>query len=90
MAQASFEPGISRSRVLRSAVAPHWLGPCMDFTEKNSIEFDKRTDFWLNLKREIQQKFFRYGFSDQTINEFLKFRIGNYKGFGITLGHHKG
>ena len=25
-AQASFEPGTSRSRVLRSAVAPHWLG----------------------------------------------------------------
>ena len=26
MAQASFELGTSRSRVLRSAVAPHWLG----------------------------------------------------------------
>ena len=26
MAQASFEPGTSRSRVLRSAAAPHWLG----------------------------------------------------------------
>ena len=26
MAQASFEPGISSSRVLRSAAAPHWLG----------------------------------------------------------------
>ena len=26
MAQASFEPGNSRSRALRSAVAPHWLG----------------------------------------------------------------
>ena len=25
MAQASSEPGTSRSRVLRSAVAPHWL-----------------------------------------------------------------
>ena len=25
MAQASFEPGTSRSRVLRSAAAPHWL-----------------------------------------------------------------
>ena len=24
-AQASFEPGTSRPRVLRSAVAPHWL-----------------------------------------------------------------
>ena len=26
MAQASFEPGTSRSRVLRCAAAPHWLG----------------------------------------------------------------
>ena len=26
MAQASFEPGTSRSRVLRSAAAPRWLG----------------------------------------------------------------
>ena len=26
MAQASFEPENSRSRVLRSAAAPHWLG----------------------------------------------------------------
>ena len=26
MAQASFEPGTFRSRVLRSAAAPHWLG----------------------------------------------------------------
>ena len=26
MTQASFEPGTSRSRVLHSAVAPHWLG----------------------------------------------------------------
>ena len=26
MAQASFKPGTSRSRVLRSAAAPHWLG----------------------------------------------------------------
>ena len=26
MAQASFEPGTSRFRVLRSAAAPHWLG----------------------------------------------------------------
>ena len=26
MVQASFEHGTSRSRVLRSAVAPHWLG----------------------------------------------------------------
>ena len=26
MTQASFEPGTSRSRVLSSAVAPHWLG----------------------------------------------------------------
>ena len=26
MTQASFEPGTSRSRVLRSAIAPHWLG----------------------------------------------------------------
>ena len=26
MAQASFEPGASRSRVLRSAAAPQWLG----------------------------------------------------------------
>ena len=26
MAQASFEPATARSRVLRSAAAPHWLG----------------------------------------------------------------
>ena len=26
MAQASFEPGTSRSRILRSAFVPHWLG----------------------------------------------------------------
>ena len=28
MAQASFEPGTSRFRVLRSTGAPHWLGDC--------------------------------------------------------------
>ena len=35
---ASFEPGISRSRVLRSAVAPHWLG-----MEKREIVRPTRT-----------------------------------------------
>ena len=32
MTQASFEPRTSRSRVLRSAVAPHWLGGIIDKT----------------------------------------------------------
>ena len=41
MAQASFEPGTSRSRVLRSAFAPHWLG------------FASHSRFWLSLKNML-------------------------------------
>ena len=37
MAQASYEPGTSRSRVLRSAVAPHWLGATEKRMKKEEI-----------------------------------------------------
>ena len=36
MAQASFEPETSRCRVLRSAVAPHWLGEMADGPRANN------------------------------------------------------
>ena len=35
MAQASFEPGTSRSRVLRSAGTSHWLGLSNTVLQKN-------------------------------------------------------
>ena len=44
MSQASFEPGTSRSRVLRSAVAPHWLGNISNVKAKKSnyrLKFDR-------------------------------------------------
>ena len=34
MAQASYEPGTSRTRVLRIAAAPHWLGALYGSTGK--------------------------------------------------------
>ena len=62
MAQASVEPGSSQSRVLRSAVAPHWLGNeqkwiqisihSLSLSCKNrkwKIMFDNITPTWLRF-----------------------------------------
>ena len=48
MVQASFEPGTSQSRVLRSAVAPNWLG---------NVSLAAGPSFWrflaISLKEEV-------------------------------------
>ena len=64
MAQANIEPGTSRSRVLRSAAVPHWLG---------SVE-DHEYVFFGKCDEELLRNYFKLLAIREKINEMAASR----------------
>ena len=93
MAQASFEPGTSRSRVLRNVVAPHWLD-----NKWSTVQYYRQMSLRTRSRRSVQNHAFRWpdahlfvilGVGQWKLDRFLIERIIRHHSQALSFHNEK-